>query len=60
MNFDEIPYPCIGYCMTDSRGYCVGCGRPPTLGMPDSCVRQAAAPTSPAESSPPPGAPATK
>ena len=32
-----IPYPCIGYCMIDSRGYCVACGRPPTLGMPEAC-----------------------
>lgn len=31
-----IPYPCIGYCIIDSRGYCTACGRPPTLGAPEN------------------------
>lgn len=30
-------YPCIGYCMIDTRGYCVACGRPPSLGLPEVC-----------------------
>jgi predicted Fe-S protein YdhL (DUF1289 family) len=34
----KMPYPCIGYCIIDTRGYCVGCGRPPTLGMPETCA----------------------
>ena len=33
-----IPYPCVGCCIIDSRGYCVGCGRPPTLGAPENCA----------------------
>ena len=33
-----IPYPCIGYCTIDSRGYCVACGRPPTMGLPEVCA----------------------
>lgn len=33
-----IPYPCIGYCTIDSRGYCVACGRPPSLGLPEVCA----------------------
>jgi len=33
-----VRYPCIGYCLIDKRGYCVACGRPPTLGMPESCA----------------------
>ncbi len=36
-----MPYPCIGYCIIDKRGYCVGCGRPPTLGMPETCATKA-------------------
>lgn len=35
MKLRPIPYPCIGYCVIDARGYCVACGRPPNLGMPD-------------------------
>jgi len=31
-----IPYPCVGYCIIDSRGYCTACGRPPTLGAPEN------------------------
>jgi hypothetical protein len=30
-----MPYPCAGYCIIDARGYCVACGRPPTLGAPE-------------------------
>ena len=33
-----IPYPCVGYCIIDARGYCVACGRPPNLGLPESCA----------------------
>lgn len=33
-----IPYPCVGYCIIDARGYCVACGRPPNLGLPESCT----------------------
>lgn len=51
MKLPSMPYPCIGYCIIDKRGYCVACGRPPNLGMPDECrpgERQAApAPASP-------------
>jgi hypothetical protein len=51
-----MPYPCIGYCMIDSRGYCVGCGRPPTLGMPEACALNAADSREP----PPRGSPAPR
>ena len=27
-DFQEDPYPCIGYCQLDDAGYCLGCGRP--------------------------------
>lgn len=33
-----IPYPCIGYCIIDARGYCTACGRPPDLGAPENCA----------------------
>lgn len=33
-----MPYPCVGYCIIDKRGYCVACGRPPTLGAPENCA----------------------
>ena len=26
-----LSHSCIGYCIIDSRGYCVGCGRDPIL-----------------------------
>lgn len=34
MNAEDDPYPCVGVCMTDAEGYCLGCGRPP-LPFPD-------------------------
>ncbi len=37
MKLGRMPYPCAGYCMIDARGYCVACGRPPTLGAPEVC-----------------------
>jgi len=24
----EDDYPCLGVCMIDANGYCIGCGRP--------------------------------
>ena len=32
MKLGTIPYRCVGYCIIDSRGHCVACGRPPDLG----------------------------
>jgi hypothetical protein len=29
MDYLEADYPCVGVCMVDADGYCVGCGRPP-------------------------------
>ena len=31
----ESAYPCVGVCMLDADGYCLGCGRPP-LPIPDA------------------------
>lgn len=35
MNTPEIDTPCVGVCMVDASGYCLGCGRPPQ-GVPPS------------------------
>ena len=29
MSTVEDDYPCLGVCMIDADGYCIGCGRPP-------------------------------
>lgn len=29
MDYLEADYPCVGVCMNDADGYCLGCGRPP-------------------------------
>jgi hypothetical protein len=29
MDYLEADYPCVGVCMNDADGYCIGCGRPP-------------------------------
>ena len=29
MSAPEVDYPCVGVCMVDAEGYCLGCGRPP-------------------------------
>lgn len=29
MEYLESDYPCVGVCMVDADGYCLGCGRPP-------------------------------
>ncbi len=26
---NEIEIPCVGVCIVDEAGYCLGCGRPP-------------------------------
>lgn len=26
---NEIDIPCVGVCIVDEAGYCLGCGRPP-------------------------------
>ena len=26
---NEIEIPCVGVCIVDDAGYCLGCGRPP-------------------------------
>ncbi len=38
-DFQEDPYPCIGYCQLDDAGYCLGCGRP-TQGEAASCASE--------------------
>jgi len=30
----EDEYPCVGICMIDVDGYCLGCGRPPWFESP--------------------------
>lgn len=48
-------YPCLGYCIIDARGYCVACGRPPTLGAPEnSALGKAAVSSAKQEQSPSP------
>ena len=54
-------YPCLGYCIIDTKGYCVACGRPPTLGAPENSALSKTGDTSTAQerSSSPPGAQST-
>ncbi len=50
---EEIDDGCLGHCITDERGYCLGCGRPPTVAALEPGVRQAlAAPMLPDASAP--------
>ena len=37
MNTLEDDYLCVGVCMDDADGYCLGCGRPP---LPELAVTQ--------------------
>lgn len=39
MSTPEDDYLCVGVCMDDADGYCLGCGRPPLsalLAMPEN------------------------
>jgi len=37
MSTVEDDYPCLGVCMIDADGYCIGCGRP---SLPEALVAQ--------------------
>lgn len=46
MNTLEEDYPCVGVCMIDANGYCIGCGRP-SLPEPEAAQVDEAAATDP-------------
>ena len=41
---NEIDIPCVGVCIVDEAGYCLGCGRPPApvIGAPGAPATEAA------------------
>ena len=44
MSTVEDDFPCLGVCMIDADGYCIGCGRPslpePVVAQADEAVRE--------------------
>ena len=49
MSETEIDIPCIGVCIVDDAGYCLGCGRPPA-GLPEAADEAPGDPSAVAES----------